>query len=92
MIERWIPAASSYAKDIDWVIDLIGVLVGFWFIVTCGVFFWLIFRFRKKNGEKAQYITGELKSEKRFITVPHLLVLVCDVFIIVRRRSRSGTT
>jgi cytochrome c oxidase subunit 2 len=28
-------------------------------------------------------VTGEKKEEKRWITYPHLLVLVCDVFIIV---------
>lgn len=83
MIERFIPAASTYAKDIDFVFTLIFCLVGFWFLLSQGVFFWLIFRFRKKPGVPAQYITGEEKSQKRFITIPHLLVLVCDVFIIV---------
>jgi cytochrome c oxidase subunit 2 len=47
------------------------------------VFFWLIFKFRAKNGNGPQYITGEEKHQKRWITWPHLLVLVCDVFIIV---------
>jgi cytochrome c oxidase subunit 2 len=83
MIESLVPAASSYASDIDGVFTLIFVLVGFWFLLSEGVFFWLIVRFRKKDGQPAQYITGEIKSEKRWITYPHLLVLVCDVFIIV---------
>jgi len=82
MIERYIPAASTYASDIDWLFSLIFWLVGFWFVLSEGVFFWLIFRFRKKEGVPAQYITGELKSEKKWITWPHMLVLVCDVFII----------
>jgi cytochrome c oxidase subunit 2 len=47
------------------------------------VFFWLIFRFRKKDGVKAQYITGELKSEKKWISWPHMAVLVFDVIILV---------
>ncbi len=83
MIETMLPAASTYASDIDAVFTLIFVLVGFWFLLSEGVFFWLIFRFRKKEGVKAEYVTGELKSEKRWITWPHLAVLVCDVFIIV---------
>ncbi len=83
MIESLVPAASTYAADIDNVFTLIFVLVGFWFVLTEGAFLWLILRFRKRDGVKAQYITGELKSQKRWITVPHLLVLVCDVFIIV---------
>jgi cytochrome c oxidase subunit 2 len=83
MIESLVPAASTYAADIDNVFTLIFVLVGFWFFLTQGIFLWLIVRFRKRDGVKAQYITGELKSEKRWISIPHLLVLVCDVFIIV---------
>jgi cytochrome c oxidase subunit 2 len=59
------------------------VLVGFWFVLSELVFFYLIFRFRAKDGVPAEYITGEEKSQKRWITIPHLLVLVCDVFIIV---------
>jgi cytochrome c oxidase subunit 2 len=83
MIELYLPAASSFAKDIDFVFDLIfWIVIGVWFVLTEAVFFWLIFRFRKREGVPAQYITGELKSEKRFITIPHALVLVCDVFIL----------
>ncbi len=82
MIERYLPAASTYASDIDGLFTLILVLVGFWLVLTEVLFFWLIFRFRKKEGVPAQYITGELQSEKRWITWPHLVVLVCDVFII----------
>jgi cytochrome c oxidase subunit 2 len=83
MIERMVPAASTYAGDIDALFTLIFVLVGFWFLVSEGVFLWLIVRFRKRDGVPAQYVSGELKHEKRWITIPHLLVLVCDVFIIV---------
>ncbi len=83
MIERYVTAASSYAQDVDALFTLIFVLVGFWFVVCQGLFFWLIFRFRKKDGVAPQYITGEEKSHKRWITIPHLLVLVCDIFIIV---------
>jgi cytochrome c oxidase subunit 2 len=83
MIERLIPAASSYATDVDAVFTLIFMLVGFWFVLTEGIFVWLIVRFRKRDGVPAEYITGELKTEKRWISIPHLLVLVCDIFIIV---------
>ena len=82
MIEHYVVAASSYARDIDNLITLVFVLVGFWLLVTEGIFFWLIFRFRKREGVPAQYITGEEKSQKRWITMPHLLVLVCDLFIV----------
>ena len=83
MIEHYIDAASSYAGDIDGLITLIAVLVGFWFVLVEGLFFWLIIKFRAKDGRKAEYITGEEKSQKRWVTIPHGLVLLCDIAIIV---------
>jgi cytochrome c oxidase subunit 2 len=83
MIERWVPQASTFAPDIDGVIWLIAVLVGFWFLVAEGVFLWLILKFRARDGQRAEYITGEEAKQKRFISWPHYLVLVCDVFIVV---------
>ena len=83
MIERYLVQASTYAAHIDGLILLVGVLVGFWFLVAEGVFFWLILKFRARDGQRAQYITGEEKKQMRFISWPHYLVLVCDVFIVV---------
>jgi cytochrome c oxidase subunit 2 len=83
MIEQFLPAASTYAGDIDFLIMLVAWLVIPWFLLSEGVFFWLLFKFKKKDGQPAEYITGEEKSQKRWITIPHLLVLFCDLFIIV---------
>ncbi len=83
MLESVLESASTYADDIDGQILFIAVLVGFWFLVAEGVFFWLLYRFRHRDGVKSEYITGEKKHEKRWISVPHYLVLVCDVLIIV---------
>jgi cytochrome c oxidase subunit 2 len=83
MVDRLIQQASSFAGSIDGLIALVLVLVGFWLVLAEGVFFWLIFRFRAKDGVRTQYITGKEKHLKRWITIPHALVLVCDVFIIV---------
>jgi len=82
-METLLIQASSYAASIDGLILLILVLVGFWFILAEGIFFWLIWRFRAKPGVKSQYITGKEKHLKRWITIPHALVLLCDVFIII---------
>ncbi len=82
IMENFVPVASTYAASIDGVWELIFWLVGFWFILSEGVFFYLLFKFRRKDGQKAQYITGELESEKKWITYPHLAVLVCDIFIV----------
>ena len=83
MIERYIPQGSTYASDIDFVINLIFWLVGFWFVLSEGLFFWLIWKFRKKSGRDPQYIDGNNKDHKKWVTYPHLLVLVCDIFIVV---------
>lgn len=83
MIERLVVQASSYAHSIDGLILLVLVLVGFWFLMAEGLFFWLIWKFRAKPGVKSQYITGKEKHLKRWVTIPHALVLVCDVFIII---------
>ncbi len=83
MIEAYVPAASTYARDIDGLFTLIFVIVGFWFVVCEVIFFWLILKFRKKDGVRAQYIAGEQKSEKKWIAYPHYAVLVFDVLIIV---------
>jgi len=82
-LAQFIPQASTYASSIDNVIFLVGVLVGFWFFVAEGMFFWLIWRFRAKEGVKSEYIEGHEKHLKRWITWPHGLVLVCDIIIIV---------
>ncbi len=83
MIGMYVEAVSTYAQDIDNLILLITVLVGPWFLLAEGVLFWLVFRFRAKDGKKASYITGTQKHEKRWINIPHALVLVCDVLIVI---------
>lgn len=83
MIESMIDSASTYSADIDNLIILIGLFVGFWFILAQVVFFGLMIKFRYREGKKAQYITGEKKHEMKWIHLPHNLVLICDVFIIV---------
>jgi cytochrome c oxidase subunit 2 len=83
MIERYVEAASSFAGEVDGLIVLITVLVGFWFLVAQAVFIGFILRFRRKEGVKADYITGEEHEYSRWIHWPHYLIIVCDVFIII---------
>mgnify|MGYP000293995281 CR=1 FL=1 len=83
MIERWIPAVSSYAASIDFVFDLVfWIVIAFWFLLVEGAFLYLILRFRKRPGVKAEYITGELASHKRWVTWPHYVIMVCDIVIV----------
>lgn len=86
MIERWVPVASSYGADIDFVFDLVfWIVVGVWFMLAQGAFLWLIWKGtqRKRAGQGAQYVTGELASEKRWVTYPHYAIMLCDIVIVV---------
>ena len=83
MLDRLVASASSYSGDVDALFVLVSVLVGVWFIAVEAMFFWLMFRFRAKDGVPAQYITGKEKHLKQWINIPHTLVLVCDIIIII---------
>lgn len=74
---------SSYAGSVDNLIILVTVLAGFWFFLAEAFFFWLIWKFRAKPGVRTQYVDGTEKHLKKFINIPHALVLVCDVFIVI---------
>jgi cytochrome c oxidase subunit 2 len=78
-----LPSLSSYSGDIDGLVMLVTVLVGVWFVATQVMFFWLLWRFRKRDGVKSQYITGKEPHLKRWINIPHTLILFCDIVIII---------
>ena len=83
MLERYLTAASTYAHNIDHLFLFIAVLVGFWFVLAEVVFFGMMFLFRRKDGVPTRYITGEEKHLKRWISIPHNLVMLCDLAIII---------
>jgi cytochrome c oxidase subunit 2 len=83
MISYAVEQVSTYAKDVDFLILLICGLVGFWFFVAEGVLFFLVFKYRAKEGGKAAYMDGTDPKHTRFISWPHRLILVCDVVIVL---------
>ena len=83
MLDRLVASASSYAGDIDQLVLLVTLIVGLWFVAAEIMFFWLIFRFRAKEGVPAQYLTGKEKHIQRWLTIPLYLIIACDVVIIV---------
>jgi len=83
ILESLLPRASAYAIEIDVLFDVITILVGFWFLLVLGYFFYLIFRYRHRDGHKAEYITGETHKQKQAIEIPHFLILACDIAIII---------
>jgi cytochrome c oxidase subunit II len=83
MINHLVQPVSTFASQVDNLILLVGVLVFFWFFLAEGMFFWLMWRFRAKPGVRALYITGKEKHLKRWITIPHAVIILCDVVIVV---------
>jgi cytochrome c oxidase subunit II len=82
MIESLIQPASSYASEVDSIVNLVGVMVFFWGGLTGAMFFWLMWRFRYREGVPAQYVSGTEPHLKRWINIPHYLIIACDVVII----------
>jgi len=82
VISWFLVQGSTYAADIDNLILLIGVIVGVWFVVAEILVFGLIFKFREREGVRAQYVAGEEKREKRWVSYPHHAVLVFDIVIL----------
>lgn len=82
MIESLVQPASSFASDIDLVINIVGAMVFFWGGLTAGVFFWLLWRYRYQDGVKALYVTGNEPELKRWINIPHYAIILCDLVII----------
>jgi len=81
-METLIVAASSFASTIDNVIIVVAILGGFWFFVAEGVLFYFIFKYRRAANPTASYITGEKKEEKKWIHIPHNLIIFCDLIVI----------
>lgn len=76
-------AITTFGKDIDQLVLIIAVIVGFFFFVSEGLFFYFIWRFRARPGHKSSYITGYDKEHTKWISRTHVLVLLCDVVILV---------
>ena len=82
MIEYFIDSASSFSGDIDNLFFVITLIIGFWFFLVFGALVYFILKFRRKDGVKAKYITGEKHSETKWTHYPHYAVIAMDVVII----------
>lgn len=80
---EYIVQASSFAGKIDTVILVVTVLTGIGLVAAEGVLFYLIFKYRKNDTRKGEYITGEEKHQKKWIAIPHKIILVADIAVIV---------
>jgi cytochrome c oxidase subunit 2 len=83
ILNSLVPAASTYAGDIDVLFDVITLLVGIPFLIACFLFFSFILRFRKKEGVPSLYITGTEHKYMKWIHRAHVPILTFDVIIVV---------
>lgn len=83
MFDRLLASASTYSGDIDRLIWLVTLIVGVWFIAAEGMFFWLMYRWRARPGVRSLYVTGKEKHLKKWINIPHTLILGFDIVLIV---------
>jgi cytochrome c oxidase subunit II len=82
MIESLIPAVSSYAREIDFLITEVAVIVGVCLVVAEVLFFYFIIKYRARDGHRADYISGDEPGMRKWLVGPVLLVFVCDIFLI----------
>jgi len=83
MLSHYLESASSFAPEIDWLIKLMIIIVGFWFVVAEVLLIGLVVRFSAKEGVRAKHIAGIDPKEKRWVAYPHYAVLLFDILIIV---------
>jgi len=74
------PAISSFATDIDSLLNLIFVVTGLFFIGLEGYLIYLVVRYRRKEGSQSKYEPGT-RAQIQWILVFGLAVLVLDLFI-----------
>jgi cytochrome c oxidase subunit 2 len=74
--EWWFPErASSFAKEIDDLFDLIMYMVGFTFVVTEMALVWFIFKYAKKRSDKGVFTHGNHKLEMVWTAIPAVVLL-----------------
>lgn len=83
MPTTFLPQASSYAGDIDFLIGLVAVIVMGWFFAAQALFFGFVIKFREQPGRRALDIDGLSPRHMRWVSYPHYAVLVFDVIILV---------
>jgi len=83
ILNSLLPVASTYAGDIDRLFDVITLLVGIPFLIASYLFFSFILKFKKKEGVKAEYITGTEHKYMKWIHRAHIPILTFDVIIVV---------
>lgn len=74
--EWWFPErASTFAKPIDELFNLIMWMVGITFVLTEGALVWFVWKYAKKRSDKGVFTHGNHKLEMIWTAVPALVLL-----------------
>jgi cytochrome c oxidase subunit 2 len=72
----WLPvAASTYAADIDKIFYVILVVTGIAFVGVEVTLVYFLFKYRGREGRKAEYIEGSTRAEIVWTVVPALFIV-----------------
>ena len=79
---RWFPEnVSTYGGDVDSVFALSYWVGLVWFVITLGTFGLFLALYRRRQGRRAFYITGEPLRQAAWILVPCAVILALDLWI-----------
>jgi cytochrome c oxidase subunit 2 len=68
---NWFPEnVSTFGSDIDSLFSLIYYITGVAFVLTEGALLLLLFLYRRRDGRRATYVTGNRLDELGWLLVP----------------------
>src|SRR5687768_5781025 len=68
-------SASTFGPAIDRLYTVILIITGLVFFATQGTLVYFIFKYRHREGRKAEYIHGNTKAEIVWTAIPFVIVL-----------------
>jgi cytochrome c oxidase subunit 2 len=72
----WLPeSVSTFAGEIDFLFYVILWITGAIFLLVEGALLWFAFRYRHRDGRKAQHIHGNWKVEAVWTAIPFVIVI-----------------
>jgi cytochrome c oxidase subunit 2 len=81
-MHAWFPEnISTYGADLDGVFFLIYYIVGFWFVLSELAILYFLVRYRRQEGQKAEYVRGDRWRQLVWILAPAAVVMVLDLGI-----------
>jgi cytochrome c oxidase subunit II len=69
------PSFSTFGPDVDRLYYIILVITGVIFVVTEALLIWFLIRYRRRDGQKAEYSHGSTKAEVIWTVIPFVIVL-----------------